>query len=136
MTTPAGSDGQSAALSTVRIRRTWGGAGGKLPFVPYGLVPLLGLVALMFVALAPFAFGDRFAGHHGFVNGARSCQNNTIHRNSFSWTNNQNVSGRNGCNGKFFFIGRPKWGRQAPGPDVNAGANYRWFGLVLDPLQS
>lgn len=58
MTTPAGSEGQSAAPSAVRIRRTWGGVGGKLPFVPYGLVPLLGLVALMFVALAPFAFGE------------------------------------------------------------------------------
>ena len=22
---------------------------------------------------------------------------------------------------------RPKWERQAPGPDVNAGADYRWF---------
>jgi outer membrane protein OmpA-like peptidoglycan-associated protein len=29
-----------------------------MPFVPYGLVPLLGLLALMVVALVPFAFGE------------------------------------------------------------------------------
>ena len=30
----------------------------RYPFVPYGLVPLAGLLALMFIALAPFAFGE------------------------------------------------------------------------------
>lgn len=32
--------------------------GSRYPFVPYGLVPLVGLIALMFVALVPFAFGE------------------------------------------------------------------------------
>jgi outer membrane protein OmpA-like peptidoglycan-associated protein len=30
----------------------------RYPFVPYGLVPLVGLVLLIFVALVPFAFGE------------------------------------------------------------------------------
>jgi outer membrane protein OmpA-like peptidoglycan-associated protein len=30
----------------------------RYPFMPYGLVPLLGLVVLMIVALVPFAFGE------------------------------------------------------------------------------
>ncbi len=30
----------------------------RYPFVPYGLVPLIGLIALMIVALAPFAVGE------------------------------------------------------------------------------
>lgn len=33
-------------------------AGSRYPFVPYGLVPLVGLIALMIVALVPFAFGE------------------------------------------------------------------------------
>jgi len=33
-------------------------AGSRYPFVPYGLAPLIGLIALMFVALVPFAFGE------------------------------------------------------------------------------
>ena len=33
-------------------------AATRYPFVPYGLVPLLGLVLLMIVALVPFAFGE------------------------------------------------------------------------------
>lgn len=32
--------------------------GSRYPFVPYGLVPLAGLIVLMFVALVPFAFGE------------------------------------------------------------------------------
>lgn len=32
--------------------------GSRYPFVPYGFVPLVGLIALLFVALAPFAFGE------------------------------------------------------------------------------
>ncbi len=32
--------------------------GSRYPFVPYGLVPLLGLIALVFIALVPFAFGE------------------------------------------------------------------------------
>lgn len=58
MTTPEGSEGQSVATSVVMTRRTWGGIRGRLPFAPYGLVPLIGLVALLFVALVPFAFGE------------------------------------------------------------------------------
>lgn len=34
------------------------GAAGRLPFMPFGLVPLVGLVLVMFVALAPFAIGE------------------------------------------------------------------------------
>lgn len=30
----------------------------RYPFVPFGLVPLVGLIALMLVALVPFAFGE------------------------------------------------------------------------------
>lgn len=33
-------------------------AATRYPFVPYGLVPLVGLVALLIVALAPFAVGE------------------------------------------------------------------------------
>ena len=33
-------------------------AKSRYPFVPYGLVPLIGLIALMIVALAPFATGE------------------------------------------------------------------------------
>ncbi len=33
-------------------------AAERYPFVPYGLLPLLGLVLLMIVALVPFAFGE------------------------------------------------------------------------------
>lgn len=33
-------------------------AATRYPFVPYGLVPLVGLVLLMIVALVPFAFGE------------------------------------------------------------------------------
>lgn len=40
-----------------RIRRPWGAA-GRLPFVPFGLVPLAALVLAMVVALAPFALGE------------------------------------------------------------------------------
>jgi outer membrane protein OmpA-like peptidoglycan-associated protein len=32
--------------------------GSRYPFVPYGLVPLVGLALLMIVALMPFAFGE------------------------------------------------------------------------------
>mgnify|MGYP003435240944 FL=1 len=42
----------------IRSRRTWGASLGRLPFVPFGLVPLVGLVLLLFVALAPFAIGE------------------------------------------------------------------------------
>ncbi len=47
-----------ANTSVIRSRRTWGASLGRLPFVPYGLVPLVGLVLLLFVALAPFAIGE------------------------------------------------------------------------------
>lgn len=40
-----------------RVRRPWRAA-GRLPFIPFGLVPLVGLVLAMFVALAPFAIGE------------------------------------------------------------------------------
>lgn len=33
-------------------------AGSRYPFVPYGLVPLIGLLALVIVAVVPFAFGE------------------------------------------------------------------------------
>jgi outer membrane protein OmpA-like peptidoglycan-associated protein len=33
-------------------------AASRYPFVPYGLVPLTGLIALIVVALVPFAFGE------------------------------------------------------------------------------
>jgi outer membrane protein OmpA-like peptidoglycan-associated protein len=33
-------------------------AGSRYPFVPFGLVPLVGLLVLMIVALVPFAFGE------------------------------------------------------------------------------
>jgi outer membrane protein OmpA-like peptidoglycan-associated protein len=33
-------------------------AASRYPFVPFGLVPLVGLIVLMIVALAPFAFGE------------------------------------------------------------------------------
>ena len=38
-------------------RKPWRTA-GRLPFIPFGLVPLVGLVLVMFVALAPFAIGE------------------------------------------------------------------------------
>lgn len=44
--------------TVVRQRRTWGGAGGRLSFMPWGLVPLIGLILLMIVALVPFAIGE------------------------------------------------------------------------------
>lgn len=34
------------------------GGATRYPFVPYGLVPLVGLIALILVALVPFAFGE------------------------------------------------------------------------------
>ena len=40
-----------------RARRPWG-ATSRLPFFPFGLIPLVGLVLAMFVALAPFAIGE------------------------------------------------------------------------------
>lgn len=40
-----------------RVRTVEAGA-TRYPFVPYGLVPLVGLVLLMIVALVPFAFGE------------------------------------------------------------------------------
>lgn len=58
MTDPAGNEGQTVATSVVTTRRTWGGLGVRLRFAPYGLIPLAGLVALMLVALVPFAFGE------------------------------------------------------------------------------
>lgn len=47
-----------ASASVIRTRRTWGAPVGRLPFVPFGLVPLAGLVLLLFVALVPFAIGE------------------------------------------------------------------------------
>lgn len=38
--------------------RTTQAAGSRYPFVPYGLVPLVGLALLLIVALMPFAFGE------------------------------------------------------------------------------
>jgi len=38
-------------------RKPWRAA-GRLPFIPFGLVPLVGLVLVVFVALAPFAIGE------------------------------------------------------------------------------
>lgn len=35
-----------------------GGVGRRLPFMPFGLVPLIGLIAAMLVALVPFAIGE------------------------------------------------------------------------------
>ncbi len=43
-----------ADLSVVTART----AVSRYPFLPYGLVPLVGLVVLMIVALVPFAFGE------------------------------------------------------------------------------
>jgi outer membrane protein OmpA-like peptidoglycan-associated protein len=39
------------------VRKPWGAA-GRLPFVPFGLVPLVGLVLAMLIALAPFAVSE------------------------------------------------------------------------------
>jgi outer membrane protein OmpA-like peptidoglycan-associated protein len=44
--------------TVVRERRTWGGAAGRLSFAPWGLIPLIGLILLMIVALVPFAIGE------------------------------------------------------------------------------
>lgn len=38
-------------------RKPWRAA-GRLPFIPFGLVPLVGLVLVTFVAMAPFAMGE------------------------------------------------------------------------------
>lgn len=40
-----------------RARRPWGAA-SRLPFIPFGLVPLVVLVLAMLVAVAPFAIGE------------------------------------------------------------------------------
>ncbi|RYY98229.1 MAG: OmpA family protein [Alphaproteobacteria bacterium] len=40
-----------------RERKPWRAA-GRLPFIPFGLVPLVGMVLVTFVALAPFAIGE------------------------------------------------------------------------------
>lgn len=40
------------------VRKPVWGAAGRLPFIPFGLVPLVALVLVMFVALAPFAIGE------------------------------------------------------------------------------
>ncbi|HOY79691.1 MAG TPA: OmpA family protein [Hyphomonadaceae bacterium] len=46
----------------VRVHRPWvrkpWGAAGRLPFVPFGLVPLVGLVLAMLIAVAPFAVSE------------------------------------------------------------------------------
>lgn len=49
---------EKVANTVVRERRTWRGAGVPLPFVPWGLVPLIALILLMIVALVPFAVGE------------------------------------------------------------------------------
>ncbi|MEQ1608094.1 MAG: OmpA family protein [Hyphomonadaceae bacterium] len=49
---------ENVASTVVRERRTWRGVGVPLPFVPWGLVPLIGLILLMIVALVPFAVGE------------------------------------------------------------------------------
>lgn len=38
-------------------RPAWG-LGRRLPFLPFGIVPLIGLIAVMLVALVPFAIGE------------------------------------------------------------------------------
>ena len=47
-------DGPDATVPTLTAQAL----ASRYPFVPYGLVPLAGLLVLMFIALAPFAFGQ------------------------------------------------------------------------------
>lgn len=42
---------------TETTRPAWG-LGRRLPFLPFGIVPLIGLIAVMLVALVPFAIGE------------------------------------------------------------------------------
>lgn len=58
MTNPEDIAGQAAVLTAGRVRRVWGVSDRRLPFMPYGLVPLVGLIVLMLVALIPVAFGE------------------------------------------------------------------------------
>jgi len=54
MDTPPNPDRPTAGLPVLFVRA----AASRYPFVPYGLVPLVGLALLMIVALVPFAFGE------------------------------------------------------------------------------
>ena len=42
---------------TETTRPAWG-LGRRLPFLPFGIVPLVGLILLMLVAMVPFAIGE------------------------------------------------------------------------------
>lgn len=48
---------QKASEGAPAERKPWRAA-GRLPFMPFGLVPLVGLVLVAFVALIPFAIGE------------------------------------------------------------------------------
>ncbi len=58
MTNPEDIAGQTAVATVGRVRRVWGVSEIRLPFMPYGLVPLVGLIVLMLVSLIPVAFGE------------------------------------------------------------------------------
>ncbi len=49
--------GETVRVVRPRIRGPWGAA-GRLPFMPFGLVPLVGLVFAILVAMAPFAISE------------------------------------------------------------------------------
>jgi len=46
-----------ATVVTETTRPPWG-VGGRLPFMPFGLISLIGLIAVTIVALIPFAIGE------------------------------------------------------------------------------
>lgn len=51
----AGTSETAVVMETTRL--PWG-VGRRLPFMPFGLVPLIGLIAAVLVALVPFAIGE------------------------------------------------------------------------------
>jgi len=51
----AGTSETTVVTETTRL--PWG-VGRRLPFMPFGLVPLIGLIAVMLTALVPFAIGE------------------------------------------------------------------------------
>lgn len=58
MTNPEDIAGQAAVVTAGRVRSVWGVSDRRLPFMPYGLAPLVGLIVLMLLALIPVAFGE------------------------------------------------------------------------------
>ena len=53
-----GGEGEAGEAVGLRSARAVHRSAGGLPFIPYGLVPVAGLVVLLMVALVPFAFGE------------------------------------------------------------------------------